>query len=705
MKTIRIVVLLTAFQLIGTCQAQQIKLDLVSRIEPMQFVDRIIRPCASGATPYVSVIAAASGNIVMTTCVGGQVTINGAPVTPGAGLPGGVNTNVQFNDSGTFGGDADLTWDKTVNVLTIAGLLNLSGNTIQKETNKGFRFIENDLSGFASVFNFAGHTANREYVWPDTDGTVVLTTTLPSGGIQSLNGLTGATQTFAVGSAGTDFAISSAGTTHTFNLPDASNAARGLVTTGTQSFAGAKTFLDKILLNTAGGGDIGFVRFLQGAATVGDVLSQRSIGSFTALLVNATTPAGVTTENTFAQLTGTNDTSQSASVFAIAYGSAHASQANKRYVVVNADSTIAGTPVLGATATPPASTVFEVRSTVGGFLPPRLTTAQRDALTANSTNAGLTIFNTTLAAEQVWNGTTWQSSGGGISALNGLTSATQTFVTGTAGTDFAVSSASSTHTFNLPSASATARGVMTTGAQTIAGAKTFTGAQVWGAGDLSTAMTVSASNMAWTDNLGNFQMFWNATAKKLRIAANQVIQFSDTNDQANANFDVGISRNASKIIEFNDAVKGSIAWSKSLGQRRVTANFAKTDTTLADVTGSPVALVSGQTFIFDFEANFDADVIGGQKWAVVYGSTTSAIEYHIQSVCDATSALTITSRQTASGGSASQVGCEGGRVRIAGSLTTTGAGNLSVQFAQSAAAGTSTVRAAGSVFRVEPTTN
>ena len=49
------------------------------------------------------------------------------------------------------------------------------------------------------------------------------------GGITSLNGLSGSSQTFSEGSSGADFNISSSGTVHTFNIPTASGLARGLL--------------------------------------------------------------------------------------------------------------------------------------------------------------------------------------------------------------------------------------------------------------------------------------------------------------------------------------------------------------------------------------------------------------------------------------------------------------------------------------------
>jgi hypothetical protein len=63
--------------------------------------------------------------------------------------------------------------------------------------------------------------------------------------------------------------------------------------------------------------------------------------------------------------------------------------------------------------------------------------------------------------------------GSGITSINALTQPAQFMVVGTSGNDFNIVSAGATHTFNMPNASATARGVVNTGAQTFAGVKTF----------------------------------------------------------------------------------------------------------------------------------------------------------------------------------------------------------------------------------------
>jgi len=61
----------------------------------------------------------------------------------------------------------------------------------------------------------------------------------------------------------------------------------------------------------------------------------------------------------------------------------------------------------------------------------------------------------------------------GLTSLNNLTDQSQYLTTGTSGTDFNIVSSGDTHTFNIPNASATNRGLITTGSQTIAGAKVF----------------------------------------------------------------------------------------------------------------------------------------------------------------------------------------------------------------------------------------
>jgi len=101
----------------------------------------------------------------------------------------------------------------------------------------------------------------------------ILTVTQQSGimagsGITSINSLTGAAQTIATGTSGTDFAVVSSGTSHTLNLPDASDTARGLITTGSQTFAGIKTF--------GNGVSAGEIRFLEPSASGSNYVALKS---------------------------------------------------------------------------------------------------------------------------------------------------------------------------------------------------------------------------------------------------------------------------------------------------------------------------------------------------------------------------------------------------------------------------------------------
>jgi hypothetical protein len=96
------------------------------------------------------------------------------------------------------------------------------------------------------------------------------------GSLNSINGLTASTQTFATGTSGSDVNISSSTSTHTFNFPSASASARGLVTTGAQSFAGLKTFTNGASVTgtlTAGG-----TTFPSSTGSTGQALTLSSSG-------------------------------------------------------------------------------------------------------------------------------------------------------------------------------------------------------------------------------------------------------------------------------------------------------------------------------------------------------------------------------------------------------------------------------------------
>jgi hypothetical protein len=221
----------------------------------------------------------------------------------------------------------------------------------------------------------------------------ILTVTQQSGimagtGITAINSLTGAVQTLVAGTSGTDFAVSSVGTTHTLNLPSSSALNRG-----------ALTAADWTTFNNKGSGTVTSV-----AASVPTFLSISG--------------SPITTSGTLAvTLSGT-------ALPVLNGGTGVTTSTGSGNTVLSISPTLV-TPILGSAS----ATALTFSSTaVSGLTINRLTTAQRQALTPV---IGDVVYDTTIGTTCTYTGTFWEYSKEYYVTANVTTTAiTATTITG-----------------------------------------------------------------------------------------------------------------------------------------------------------------------------------------------------------------------------------------------------------------------------------
>ena len=151
------------------------------------------------------------------------------------GGPGGWST-LNWMFAAYDGGSSRTEMSLTRDLLTVTGGVTIGGTTTLAT---GTGVLHSSSGGVISSSTIVNADVNAS--------AAIDITKLAKGTANQLIGAnSGATanefKSLAVGTSGTDFAIAHSANTVTYNLPDAGASARGAITTGTQTLAGAKTF-------------------------------------------------------------------------------------------------------------------------------------------------------------------------------------------------------------------------------------------------------------------------------------------------------------------------------------------------------------------------------------------------------------------------------------------------------------------------------
>jgi hypothetical protein len=217
--------------------------------------------------------------------------------------------------------ESPIVWS-SANGVTLAQILNPAQGIVQYDGKQIRALSVNPSSGggvAAPIGSLGQYNASGTgQLWLKTGSGNTSWTQVAAGGsgITSINGDTTAAQLITAASTGTDFTISTAGGTTTVAIPSASATARGLVTTGSQTIAGNKTFSGSISASNLTGTNTGD----QTITLTGDVTGSGT-GSFASTLATVNTNIGTFASSTVngkglitaaANLTGDATTSGSA---------------------------------------------------------------------------------------------------------------------------------------------------------------------------------------------------------------------------------------------------------------------------------------------------------------------------------------------------------------------------------------------------------
>ncbi len=299
------------------------------------------------------------------------------------------------------------------------------------------------------------------------------------------------------------------------------------------------------------------------------------------------------------------------------------------------------------TSTPNLSALLQLDSTSKGFLAPRMTTAERDAIVSPAT--GLMIYNTTTNAYNVYNGTSWGSigSGGGGAGSGSIATGTPGSFAYYPAADTAVSPQStlffSSNKIGIgstsPSATLVVQGTSTAPSINLFVVASSSGANFFVVGQNGSTTIGSLNNSGLVRTSANGQLSVDNTSylssASLTGSLNQVGYYSDANTLSGANNFSWI--NGSNTLSVNGTINASstnFTNATTTGQFFLSGLLGKSLAT--DINGMVVATTTYQGTVTSVTGSGNISSSGGTAPNITLNSSIVGIDLFSGTTLNAT---------------------------------------------------------------------